>query len=303
MKPSRTRRWNSTCSPSKRSGPRTSPRARARVRARPVSTGQSSTIVSVGPDTVAGEPVELVEQLQIEAAAIALVGGGRIGVAVGDHDLARCQRRAAAFHARAARGRRAPAAARRQRCSETAGSRKIARIASPARVPPGSWVSVTCRPRARSSSARIAAWVVLPEPSTPSSVMKRPSAISAIDTSLPAAVERARRIRPPPTGRVRTAPRSRAARAPRFPLPHCRAPANRLIPPLARRLVIPPLARRPVIPPLPLRLAYLRRWPLWTPEERQSHACPAAIRARPWEFRTVRSRARQTIPGAHQRTA
>ncbi len=76
-KPSRTRRWNSTCSPSKRSGARTPPRTRARVRSRPVSTGQSR---------------QLVEQFQIETAAIALVGDGRVGIAVGDYDLARRER-------------------------------------------------------------------------------------------------------------------------------------------------------------------------------------------------------------------
>jgi hypothetical protein len=45
------------------------------------------------------------------------------------------------------------------------------RIFSPRAVPPGSRVSRTCRPSARSRSARRRTCVDLPEPSTPSNVM------------------------------------------------------------------------------------------------------------------------------------
>ena len=74
-------------------------RARARRRARaaralqPGSTGQSSTMVRSGVTPVAGQPVEFAEQLQIEAAAITLVGDSGVRVAIGDHDLAASQRR------------------------------------------------------------------------------------------------------------------------------------------------------------------------------------------------------------------
>src|SRR5271157_3642078 len=48
------------------------------------------------------------------------------------------------------------------------------RIFMPMGVPPGSAVSSTVRPRARRRVARRCIWVVLPEPSMPSKVMKRP---------------------------------------------------------------------------------------------------------------------------------
>src|SRR5688572_7079729 len=48
------------------------------------------------------------------------------------------------------------------------------RIASAPGLPPGSRVSTTARPRARSASARARDWVDLPTPSPPSRVTKRP---------------------------------------------------------------------------------------------------------------------------------
>ncbi len=52
----------------------------------------------------------------------------------------------------------------------------------PMRVPPGSTVSITSRPMARRRSASRCIWVVLPEPSGPSKVMKRlPWARSVVD--------------------------------------------------------------------------------------------------------------------------
>ncbi len=57
------------------------------------------------------------------------------------------------------------------------GSSNSARIASPPGVPPGSRVSTTSMPRARSASPSSRAWVDLPAPSPPSKATNRPHVI------------------------------------------------------------------------------------------------------------------------------
>src|SRR5437016_9865183 len=52
--------------------------------------------------------------------------------------------------------------------------RKIPRTASPRVVPPGSRTATTGRPAVSSAATRRAAWVVLPEPSQPSRLTRKP---------------------------------------------------------------------------------------------------------------------------------
>src|SRR5580698_2430196 len=61
--------------------------------------------------------------------------------------------------------------------SRLAGSRRMRRICCPIGVPPGSALSSTVRPSPRKRSASIRAWVLLPLPSGPSKVMKRPRSV------------------------------------------------------------------------------------------------------------------------------
>jgi hypothetical protein len=54
---------------------------------------------------------------------------------------------------------------------------------SPIAVPPGSRVSSTSIPRERRASANSRAWVLLPAPSGPSSVMKTPGPVAMLATT------------------------------------------------------------------------------------------------------------------------
>ena len=106
---SRTRRWNSSDSPSIRS--------RSANRPKPCSGSRSSTTVRCGRRSWVAQRATCSTSASVEGAAGALVGQRRVDVAVGDHDLAALERR----HAR--RCRRARPCRRRRaapRCGRTA---------------------------------------------------------------------------------------------------------------------------------------------------------------------------------------
>ena len=108
------------------------------------------------------------QQVQRQAAAVALVGERRVHVAVGHHRAAGRQRRPDAPRPRAARGRRSRAAT--SAGGDHAGARAQQQLADrrgPAAVPPGSRVSTVSGP---SAAARRGACVLFPQPSMPSSV-------------------------------------------------------------------------------------------------------------------------------------
>ena len=164
-----------------------SPRARggrrlaaAAERARGPRAGsiRSSSVRSGGRPPVANV-VDRAHRLDAQPAARALVGERGVDEAVEQHPLAGVEQRRAAPPRRAARARPRRAAPRRARRRRSAGSLTSARMRSDSSTPPGSRRTARRRPARPSARASAVASVVLPAPSRPSIVIRRPRAMRA----------------------------------------------------------------------------------------------------------------------------
>ena len=136
--------------------------------------GQLEQQGAVGKEAVAADLVQRADRVEAEPAGAALIGDRAV-----DEAVARPPRRRASSAGRIVRATWSDAGGGEQQGLGLGGpvldrAAAAPRIASAPGLPPGSRVSTTSRPRARSAAASAFAWVDLPAPSPPSSVMKRP---------------------------------------------------------------------------------------------------------------------------------
>ncbi|KXK00146.1 MAG: hypothetical protein UZ03_NOB001002878 [Nitrospira sp. OLB3] len=125
-------------------------------------------------DGMGGQSIEPLQHGEVQSPAVALVGQRGVGKAVtedhaprasaGSMTCATCWRRAANTRKASVSGA----------TGSPVRSRRTARIFSANGVPPGSLVSTVRYPWLRNRSAKSLAWVDLPQPSIPSSVMRMP---------------------------------------------------------------------------------------------------------------------------------